>query len=202
MTDPPTRRHPRTQRGQQRVRLILDAAADMLVEMGYAALTTNHIAARADISIGSLYQYFKNKDCVLEALADRYLDDLNNVLDVYFADHTDTPLPDVMAAFVDGTLTFYEDNPGFEPLFFGAVKTEALEEIGAQTYSELVRRVAGVFRAHLPDDAPCDLYAQMVVSVCKLQIPHRHNIDAAHHAAYISEVKTMVRTYVSAIIAA
>jgi AcrR family transcriptional regulator len=52
---------------------ILDAAAHVLAEVGYAA-TTNQIAAAAEVSIGSLYQYFADKDAVVVALHHRHLD--------------------------------------------------------------------------------------------------------------------------------
>ena len=48
-------------------------AAHVFGERGYAA-TTNQVAERAGISIGSLYQYFPNKDALLVALHDRHLD--------------------------------------------------------------------------------------------------------------------------------
>jgi AcrR family transcriptional regulator len=48
---------------------ILDAAARVFSQHGYAAGTTNRIAAAAGLSIGSLYQYFPNKDAILVTLA-------------------------------------------------------------------------------------------------------------------------------------
>jgi AcrR family transcriptional regulator len=46
------------------VRRILDAAAEILEERGYEGVSTNRIAAAAEISPGSLYQYFPNKDAI------------------------------------------------------------------------------------------------------------------------------------------
>lgn len=51
---------------------MLEAAAQVFAERGYAA-TTNEIAARAGVSIGTLYQYFADKDALLLALAERHL---------------------------------------------------------------------------------------------------------------------------------
>ncbi|MFY1634606.1 TetR/AcrR family transcriptional regulator [Solwaraspora sp. WMMB335] len=53
---------------------ILTAAAHVFTEHGYAAGTTNRIAERARISIGSLYQYFPNKDAILAELLVRHID--------------------------------------------------------------------------------------------------------------------------------
>jgi AcrR family transcriptional regulator len=53
---------------------ILDAAAHVFAEHGYAAGTTNRIAERARVSIGSLYQYFPNKDAILASLLIKHID--------------------------------------------------------------------------------------------------------------------------------
>ncbi|MCS7475866.1 TetR/AcrR family transcriptional regulator [Umezawaea endophytica] len=53
---------------------ILTAAAHVFAESGYAAGTTNRIAERARVSIGSLYQYFPNKDAILAELLVRHID--------------------------------------------------------------------------------------------------------------------------------
>jgi AcrR family transcriptional regulator len=52
---------------------ILQAAARVLAEHGYARGTTNRIAEAAELSVGSLYQYFPNKDAVLAELVRRHV---------------------------------------------------------------------------------------------------------------------------------
>ncbi|MGW2284015.1 TetR/AcrR family transcriptional regulator [Streptomyces phaeochromogenes] len=72
------RLHPRRKPRQVRAELtrdrILSAAAHVFAEHGYAAGTTNRIAERARVSIGSLYQYFPNKDAILAELLVRHID--------------------------------------------------------------------------------------------------------------------------------
>ena len=62
------RRKPIQARSQSTVDAILTAAARVLVERGYAKTTTNHVAQVAGVSIGSLYQYFRNKDELIMAV--------------------------------------------------------------------------------------------------------------------------------------
>jgi AcrR family transcriptional regulator len=66
-----TRRTPRQPRSEATVEAILDAAFQLLEQGGLRALTTNHIAERAGVSVGTLYQYFKGKQAILGALAQR-----------------------------------------------------------------------------------------------------------------------------------
>ncbi len=66
-----TQRKPQQVRAQEKVELILEAAIRLLEKGGLPALTTNAVAERAGVSIGSLYQYFANKESILDALANR-----------------------------------------------------------------------------------------------------------------------------------
>ena len=55
---------------------ILDAADALIAEAGLASFSTNAVAKAAGISPGSLYQYFDDKEAIIGALADRYLEAL------------------------------------------------------------------------------------------------------------------------------
>ncbi len=65
-------RIPRQERARQTVAAILEAAAQLIAEDGYDATSTNRIAARAGVSIGSLYQYFPNKEAILVGLLEQH----------------------------------------------------------------------------------------------------------------------------------
>jgi AcrR family transcriptional regulator len=67
------RKTPQQQRSAATRARILAAAARVFAEHGYAAGTTNRIAAEARIGVGSLYQYFPNKDSILVELARRHV---------------------------------------------------------------------------------------------------------------------------------
>jgi AcrR family transcriptional regulator len=67
------RKLPKQARSGATVEAILEAAAQVFERQGYAAGTTNRIAERAGVSIGSLYQYFPNKDAILVALVHRHI---------------------------------------------------------------------------------------------------------------------------------
>jgi len=61
------------QRSREKVGYVLEAAAQVFGELGYAGATTNKISERAGVSVGTLYQYFPNKDAILLALAERHV---------------------------------------------------------------------------------------------------------------------------------
>lgn len=66
------RKTPSQQRSRDRIERILQEAASLIASRGSDALKMSEVAAKAEISIGSLYQYFPEKGSVLQTLAGRY----------------------------------------------------------------------------------------------------------------------------------
>lgn len=71
---------PQQERSRRRVAALLDAAAHEFAEHGFAGSTTTAVAARAGVPIGSLYQWFPDKDALLYGLAERHLADGTDVM--------------------------------------------------------------------------------------------------------------------------
>src|SRR5262249_61443812 len=66
------RKMPTQARSQTRVANILKATGALLGEVGYADLTTNLIAERAKIPVGSIYQFFESKDDIVAAVVEQF----------------------------------------------------------------------------------------------------------------------------------
>ena len=67
------RKRPAQARSQETVRAVLDAAKAILEERGLEGRTTNRVAQHARLSVGSLYQYFPNKEAIVLALLEQHL---------------------------------------------------------------------------------------------------------------------------------
>lgn len=65
-------REPKQSRSINLKEKILDTALKLFCEKGFYKTTTNEIAKTADVSIGSLYSYFKDKDTIFFEIMDRY----------------------------------------------------------------------------------------------------------------------------------
>lgn len=67
---PKPRKTPRQQRSQATVGYIVEAARQILYDEGADAVTTRRVAERSGVAVGSLYQYFPNRDAILARLAE------------------------------------------------------------------------------------------------------------------------------------
>ncbi|WNV87124.1 TetR/AcrR family transcriptional regulator [Umezawaea sp. Da 62-37] len=104
------RRKPSQVRGELTRERILTAAAHVFAEHGYAAGTTNRIAERARVSIGSLYQYFPNKDSILAEILIQHID-RGSWPDVDDLDFSPGTLQAVVRAFIRDAIDNHSDDP-------------------------------------------------------------------------------------------
>jgi AcrR family transcriptional regulator len=104
------RRKPSQERSRQVVEALLEATGQVIAERGLAQATTNHIARRAGISIGSLYQYFANKDELLAALFDKLVDDLGHAVDRGVPLLLEADLPTMVRGLLQAGFAFMRSN--------------------------------------------------------------------------------------------
>lgn len=105
------RRTPHQSRAQETVDAILGAARRILVKHGLAALTTNKVAELAGVSIGSLYQYFPNKDSLLAELQQRHMDEGTALAVERMATVADLPPREAVRAMVSLMIELHRQDP-------------------------------------------------------------------------------------------
>ncbi len=177
------RRQPRQARSQQRVDHILDVAAELFNQQGYDAVTTNAIAEAAGIPIGSLYQFFKNKQAIMDALVDRYVTQLRELYD-----RTLTPevthglsIPEFTERFLLAMAEFEASHAAFRPIFLStdlAIKADMhletlnrVEQLIASRYPSLPAErcrtaatvMTGIFKGLMTLTAPPDNLSPPIV---------------------------------------
>ncbi|MBB4778707.1 MULTISPECIES: TetR/AcrR family transcriptional regulator [Actinomadura] len=117
----PLRRRPAQRRSAERVQRMLDACADILDEDGYDGLTTTRIAQRADVAIGSVYQFFPDKRAVAQALALRNLEVFGERVSARLAEGDFAEWSDTVGAIIEIFVEMHRTVPGFRILRFGDV---------------------------------------------------------------------------------
>jgi AcrR family transcriptional regulator len=98
------RRTPTQDRAHQTIEVLLEATAQVLVEVGYARLSTNRVAKRAGVSVGTLYQYFADKESLIEALGQRVAERQLAVIAEQLAQSAGASLEDAVRGLIQGVV--------------------------------------------------------------------------------------------------
>jgi AcrR family transcriptional regulator len=112
------RRAPKQSRGERRIEAIHSAAAELFDEMGYEAATTILIAKRAKTAVGSLYDFFPNKESIARSLVEGFTADLHTLMDPLIGENLVTdPLNQAFNTILDPLVSFINTRPGFRALY-------------------------------------------------------------------------------------
>lgn len=117
-TDGVARRTPTQQRSRVRLSTVLDAASELIDEIGPDAITTGLIAARAGVSVGWLYDFFPNREAVYEAVMARSIANVTPIADRVHVEYLGRPWQEGLCAVIDALVNFYRTDPGFRVLWF------------------------------------------------------------------------------------
>ena len=184
------RRAPVQRRSALRVERMLDAAAELLEELGAEALSTSAIAARAGVSVGSLYQFFPDKNAVVEALARRSFERFSQLLRTVEGGTWE----EVVDQVVDTYVSFSRSEPGFLVLSFGGPLGQ-LHMLDPQHDNNVV--VAQAFADLVQIDVPVEIMRNAVeVGDALLALAFRRSRDG--DATLIAEAKVAAKAYLRA----
>lgn len=189
------RRVPTQDRSKQRVERILDAAAEVFADVGVEAATTEAIAAKADTSIGSLYQFFPNKKALFYAIVARYTERVRAVFDAIIAP-TGRSWIELLDFGIDALDEFHRTDPGFRAILRNWSSGEFLEADDAIN-TEFARRIDALLAHHAKalTAAHRAIVAEVVVEATSAMLILAARRDAAHGALVIAEGKTMLHRY-------
>lgn len=107
------------------VEAMLDAAVKLLKRGGASAITTNRIAETAGVSIGSVYQYFPNKNALFVALHERHIDLVAQVIRRRMTECTDSSLEHLVESLVEGMVEVHTRDPELSELLASEVPHRA-----------------------------------------------------------------------------
>ncbi|WP_220208865.1 TetR/AcrR family transcriptional regulator [Reticulibacter mediterranei] len=188
---------PRRARGLQRMASILAAAEIVFARMGYEEATTNHIAAQAGISPGSLYQFFSNKEEIAQALATRYTEELQEAHAIIFSvEAAALPLPLWLDQIFDTLVAFHLSHPAFHILLNTPISSRVTSLVRALPQQMQENFDLGIERK-APDlsEAQRKLSALMTVQIFKGTLLLIFQANEEETKRLVNELKTVVRRY-------
>jgi AcrR family transcriptional regulator len=198
-TEGTSRRVPTQERAKKRVERIIDAASHVFAEDGFEAATMESIAARAETSIGSIYQFFPNKMALFNALARHYHDKLRAFFDLLLSGPLlEQPWGDILDAGIDALSFFHEQEPGFRAVWVGLHLTPEVVTEGEAINREFAKRIEAVLAAKLPD---LPAKTRPVVATMMVEILTAMLIVSARRPAeakgLMTETKALLRRYLA-----
>jgi AcrR family transcriptional regulator len=182
------RRAPVQARSALRVERMLDAAAVLLDEGGPDSLTTSAIAARAGVSVGSLYQFFPDKHAVVEALARRAFERFSTRLGSVSSSDWRAVVDDVIDLYVD----FSRTEPGFLVLSFGGPVSIHVLDPQDDNNAVVARAIGSLLDLDVSEDV---LRLAVEIGDAILALAFRRAGDG--DPALVAEAKTAVTAYLA-----
>jgi len=139
-----TRRTPRQTRSEATVDAILEAAFQLLEQGGVEALTTNHIAERAGVSVGTLYQYFGGKQAILAALAQRRAAAARDrIAEIVIASSVESPEIGAVRRIVRTLATAFEGSPATRRALLDALTLEGRDDVVMRNHLTFFDMISG-----------------------------------------------------------
>ncbi len=133
----------------QRKKFIMDVALSLISEKGYHQTSMNEIAQKAEFSVGTLYNFFINKEELYKAMVNEKASEFYEIL----KDVLDSPgsPEEVLKKWVDTKIRLYTENRQFFSIFFVesmkiniSLRAALTGEI-RQLHQDIRKRLAGIF---------------------------------------------------------
>jgi AcrR family transcriptional regulator len=188
------RNEPVQARSTARLAALLDAAAQVIDEIGYERLTTAMVAERAGASIGTVYRYFPDRIAVLQSLAARNFERVGDqavaIIASSEADGWREALAEVFAAIVDA----FRSEPGYASLRLGDVIDLRPAE-GAPANSVLADRMfdALVERYGVTDGTDARLAFSAAFEASDALLARAFSRDASGDAGYLDKSREVMQ---------
>ena len=190
-------RAPRRARGQLRVEALLAAAAQVFARKGFDAATMTEIAAQSESSIGSLYQFFRTKEAVADALLGDQVDALWLRLDGLAERAPTLATPELGRALAVCFVEFRADHPSFATL---VERPGPPSPLVAGVRRKVRERVEAILMRHAPraERKTLRAMAPVVQHVMKSAVQLRADLEGAELKAAARELETMLAGYLVA----
>lgn len=190
------RRQPVQQRSALRVAKMLDSAAELLDEVGYEALTTTLIAKRADVAVGSLYQFFPDKRAVVQALTQRNMERFMTLAGERMASVDHQHWWDIVDSLLDIYLQMHRETPGFAKVHFGDVVDTHLLDGAKDNNTVLAEGITALLTGHLeltPEQIATPITVAVEAADALLKLAFR--TDPKGDQAIVDETKHLIKVY-------
>jgi AcrR family transcriptional regulator len=191
------RNEPVQARSAARLSALLDAAAEVIDEIGHERLTTAMVADRARASIGTVYRYFPDRLAVLEGLSSRSLKRFTKQVTEALDENRPTHWRDLTEQIINAYVDMYRTQKGFRAIRFGDVVDVRLID-GKRTNNTLLAQVFVQMmdeRFGIVDGPDTEFRLNVAIAAVDALVHRAFVLDADGDERYIVEAKAIVGDY-------
>ena len=195
------KRRPSQARSARRIEAILDAAAELLRDREPDAITVRDLAGAAGVPTGTLYQFFDDKDAVLQALAVRFLAAMPGVLDASLASargdwsHTVGRVVDAYAAMI-------REHPAIRRLWLSGTLDTATRRLERETDATIATRLGALLREQAGTRRGTAAQWRTLVALIDGLLVHAFTDDPGGDPVALREARRAARAYAGAVLGA
>ena len=160
-----SRRTPKQLRSQATVDAVAAAAASILSSEGYNNLTTNKVAEKADISVGSIYEYFRDKDAIVDLLIERFANTLRSEVAVAFEVAGRLSLVDGLKVVTHSGVKVFRQDPKLSAELLARAPYSKAQAALNQTEYDVSAMMAEFLNEHKEDYKRSDTQVSAAVSI-------------------------------------
>ena len=148
------RKRPIQGRAKATVDAIIVAASQVLIAFGYERMTTARVAQRAGVSVGSLYQYFPNKEALVAALIDKHSEELVDTVRDTLERHSHATLGECVRAAIDATIAAHRLDPRLHKILHEQIPRVGQLGRAMRANADITRELERSLRAHADELHP------------------------------------------------
>ncbi|RMI32977.1 TetR/AcrR family transcriptional regulator [Nocardia stercoris] len=190
------RRRPTQERSKRKFDALLQASRELLVEVGFESFTCEEVAARAEVPIGTLYQFFANKYVIVCELNRQDLVAVSHELSDFKGAIPSMDWLRHANQLVDNMANLWLTDPARRAVWLAMQSTPATRSTGALHEKEFAEVVAHMLRPLMPRTPPDrrSMMARVLVHVVYSMLNFSVQ-DGLSHEAAVGELKRLMVAY-------
>ncbi|MFF1574378.1 TetR family transcriptional regulator [Leifsonia sp. NPDC058292] len=197
---PLVRTEPIQERSAARIDALLDAAAEVVDEIGFDRLTTAMVAERAGASIGTVYRYFPDRIVLLQALRDRALQRYRSAVVEAIRVQSPEHWWNAVECAIDAFVVMFRSEPGFRIIrFTDAERVGVADDAPDETDESFAHRFAEILSDEfgLPAGDELKFRLETVVEISDALINRAFLADPNGDERFIAEARVVAREYLA-----
>ncbi|MDH6283300.1 AcrR family transcriptional regulator [Rhodococcus sp. LBL1] len=190
------RRRPTQERSRRKFDALLAASRDLLVDVGFESFTCEEVAARADVPIGTLYQFFANKYVIVCELNRQDLVGVQQELEAFDGEVPSLDWLRFLNKFVDHMAGLWTSDPSRREVWLAMQSTPSTRATGViheKEFAEQVSRMLAPLTPHTPRERRkmmAEVLVHVVYSMLNFSVQ-----DGQSHADAVTELKRLMVAY-------